>query len=71
MTQAQTNVLDYQAPAPKRRSLQRIFYCIGLPILAFGLGMGVARPNDQLPTAIIMAIGAQLVAFALPVQDRP
>ena len=71
MTENPTNVLNYQTPTTKRRSRQRILYCIGLPIFSFGLGMGVARVNDQLPAAISMATGALLVAFALPTQDRP
>jgi hypothetical protein len=71
MTDSLTNVLNHQTPTTKTRSRQRILYCIGLPILSFGLGMGVARPTDQPLAALSMATGALLVAFALPTQDRP
>ena len=54
---------DQARPNPKRR---RVMYCIGLPLLAFGLTHGIRGYELD---GLIAAVGALLVAMALPVRD--
>jgi hypothetical protein len=60
--------LSYATPtrSPGKGRAQRVYYCIGLPMLAFGLA---SLGNDALIRGAIAAIGAFLVAMALPVQE--
>ena len=60
--------LPYATPAAPsgRGRAQRIYYCIGLPMIAFSLA---ALGNDALFRGAIAAVGAFLVAMALPVQE--
>jgi hypothetical protein len=61
-------VLDYAwRSSSSRGTVQRILYCIGLPLLAGGIICGLGRGDVTLP-ALFAALGALLVGFALPVQ---
>ena len=53
------------APGGTARA-RRIYYCIGLPMVGFGLG---SFGNDALIRGAIAALGAFLVAMALPVRE--
>ena len=65
--EAKPPTLEYETKPVLRRKAARIYYCIGLPMMSFGLGWGIGR--DQVLTGAIMAVGAFLVAMALPVRD--
>jgi hypothetical protein len=70
MSDARETTLNYARPAPGRAvNRQRVLYCVGLPLLAFGLGMAHA-PGDTFLSACTMSLGALLVAFALPVSRK-
>ena len=59
-------VLEYSQEPPRvdpRR--RRVLYCIGLPLIAFGLSNGF---RDEL-SGLAAAAGALLVALVLPVRD--
>ncbi len=59
-------VLEYgQDPRSRGQRWRRVFYCIGLPLLAFGMSNGLAFEGSGL----IAATGAFLVALVLPVRD--
>ena len=60
--------LSYATPTASsgRGRAQRVYYCIGLPMVAFGLA---SLGSDALIRGAIAAVGAFLVAMALPVQD--
>jgi hypothetical protein len=63
-------VLDYARPiASTRKPLRRILYCVGLPLIGFGLGYGIDRKGDDVPLGCLIALGCLFVAFALPVRD--
>jgi hypothetical protein len=65
--EAKPPTLEYETKPVLRRKAARIYYCIGLPMMSFGLGMGMGR--DGFLCGSVMAIGAFLVAMALPVRD--
>jgi hypothetical protein len=65
MPQSPLNYATPTAPSGKGRA-QRVYYCLGLPMLAFGIA---SLGNDALIRGAIAALGAFLVAMALPVQD--
>ena len=62
--------LDYRSPpgpTPRSTALrQRLLYCLGLPLVGFGIGAGAYRGSDAIVLGLITAIGAFLVALALP-----
>jgi hypothetical protein len=60
--------LPYATPTASaaRGRARRIYYCIGLPMVGFGLA---SLGNDALFRGAIAAVGAFLVAMALPVQE--
>ena len=66
--EAKPPTLEYETKPVLRRKAARIYYCIGLPMMAFGLGAALGR-QDELLIGSIMAVGAFLVAMALPVRD--
>lgn len=62
-------VLDYREAAPAETTLtrrRRILYCVGLPLVAFGLCHGLRGYELD---GLVAAVGALLVAMALPVRD--
>ena len=65
--EAKPPTLEYETKPVLRRKAARIYYCIGLPMMSFGFGIGMFR--DGLLTGAIMAVGAFLVAMALPVRE--
>ena len=60
--------LNYATPATSsgKGRAQRLYYCIGLPMIGFGLA---SLGNEALIRGAIAAVGAFLVAMALPVQE--
>ncbi len=62
-------ILSYEsqvvAASPSRH--RRILYCIGLPLIGFGLAGGFG--GDRTLNGSSTAIGALLVALALPVRE--
>ena len=60
--------LSYATPtaSANRGRTQRIYYCIGLPLIGFGLAAG---GRDGLFLGAVTAAGAFLLAMALPVQE--
>jgi len=66
--EAKPPTLDYATTPVRRRKIARIYYCSGLPLIGFALGYGWAR-YDQMGTSVMLAVGAFLVALALPVRD--
>jgi hypothetical protein len=65
LPQSSLNYATPTAHSGKGRA-QRIYYCIGLPMFAFGLA---SLGNEALFRGAIAAVGAFLVAMALPVQE--
>jgi hypothetical protein len=63
--EAKPPTLEYGITVRERRKFARIYYCIGLPLIAFAL-CGGSRSDV---TGLIGACGAFLVAMALPVRD--
>jgi hypothetical protein len=69
MTKDSQENLDYATPANGRQPLvRRALYCVGLPLLAGGLIFGLGRGGDCILGAVAAALGALLIAFALPVE---
>ena len=59
-------VLEYSQAAPRSNALRRrVLYCVGMPLVAFGLCQGFRYELN----GMIGAAGALLVALAVPVRD--
>ena len=65
--EAKPPTLEYETKPLLRRKAARIYYCIGLPLIGFGIGLGLG--HDTVLNGSIIAVGAFLVAMALPVRD--
>jgi hypothetical protein len=65
--------LEYATPdasghgARARATRRRLLYCVGLPLIAFGLCDGLG-PGDRFVTAMVAAAGAVLVGMAIPTE---
>ena len=60
-------VLEYsEAPPRPDARRRRVLYCVGLPLFAWGLTHGMRGYELD---GLIAAVGALLVAMALPVRD--
>jgi hypothetical protein len=63
-------ILDYAQKQRVRRplSIRRILYCISLPLMVFGFITSLS-PGDRLVGSLVAAVGAFVLAMALPVRD--
>jgi|tagenome__1003787_1003787.scaffolds.fasta_scaffold15684164_2 hypothetical protein len=71
MTERPPPILDYAVAddrvARARQLRRRLLYCVGLPLIAFGLGQGLG-PGSREISAALAALGGLLTALALPVK---
>jgi hypothetical protein len=63
-------VLDYGRQTFSGRKIrQRVFYCLGLPLIGFSVGYCMDHRGDAEVIGMLMGIGCLFVGLALPTQD--
>jgi len=71
MTAQPPPTLDYASAgdrvAAARGLRRRVLYCVGLPLIAFGVCDGLG-PGNRSISAALAALGALLTALALPLE---